>query len=65
MKSPFKLRLLFLIGILFFLDQGIAFSQPKNPKGPKPAVPITGIEILIGAGAIIGAKKLAGLRKKK
>lgn len=33
------------------------------PIDPGAPVPITGIEILIGAGALLGAKKILGNRK--
>ncbi len=65
MKSTLKLKLFILCAVVFLM-QGIAFSQPP-PADPQtdPDVPITGIELLIGAGAIIGARKLARLRKRK
>lgn len=42
-------------------------AQPNIPGDPgdDPDVPITGIEILIGAGAIWGAKKYADSRKQR
>jgi len=40
---------------------------PPCPDGPPPAnpVPISGIEILIGAGAVLGARKMIASRKPK
>lgn len=41
----------------------IAYGQPGPP--PDPDVPITGIEILIAGGALLGLKKLMGKSKEK
>jgi hypothetical protein len=35
-----------------------AFAQPENPEGDPDAVPMTGLGILLGAGALFGVKKL-------
>lgn len=52
--------------LLFFLVQVFVVSaQPGNPGGDPDKVPITGIEILIGAGALVGAKKMLSSRKPK
>jgi hypothetical protein len=50
---------------LFFLFAfiGMANAQPGDPAGD-PDVPITGIEILIGAGGALGIKKMLDKRKK-
>lgn len=40
-----------------------AQAQPGDPGGD-PDVPITGIEILIGAGGALGIKKMLKKRKK-
>lgn len=50
----------FLIALLFFCSP--LLSQPGDPGGD-PDVPISGIEVLIGAGTLLGAKKLYALRK--
>lgn len=43
----------------------ICYSQPSTPPtDPDAPVPITGIEILIGAGALLGAKKLLQRKAK-
>ncbi len=65
MKSPLKMKLFLLCTFVLFM-QVIVFAQPNPPADPSadPDVPITGIEILIGAGALIGARKIASLRKK-
>ncbi len=63
MKSPLKMKL-FLLFAFVILTPVIAFAQPANPSAP-PDVPITGIELLIGAGALMGARKIAQLRSKK
>lgn len=48
-----KLLLLLIIGSAFFITN----AQPGDP-GPDPDVPITGIEILIGIGGVVGGRKL-------
>lgn len=56
-----------LIAIIFFSFPEISFAQPGGggpDGGAEPSVPITGIEILLGVGAIFGAKKLLDARKK-
>ena len=41
------------------------FAQPGDPTPDPDTVPITGIEILIGLGGLLGVKKIRDLRKKK
>lgn len=62
MKSALAIKL-FLLSSFMFLLHCAAFAQPANPDDP--SVPLTGIELLIGAGALLGARKLARLRNKK
>ncbi len=51
-----------LIALLFFCSPLLA--QPGDPgDGGDPDVPISGIEVLIGAGALLGAKKMYAKRK--
>ncbi len=64
MKSTLKIKL-FLLGLILFAMQVVVLAQPSNPSAPPPDVPITGIEILIGAGALLGARKIARARNKK
>ena len=49
--------------LVFCFLFGVANGQP----GPPPAnpVPISGIEILLGVGALLGAKNLWDTRKRK
>lgn len=52
--------------LLFFITstQLQVFSQPGDPGGGgNPSVPISGLEVLIGAGGAYGIKRL--LKKKK
>lgn len=49
-----------LIALLFFCAPLLA--QPGDPGGD-PDVPISGIEVLIGAGALLGVKKMYAKRK--
>lgn len=49
--------------ILTFISVGV-YAQPTLPGPPPPnPVPITGIEILIGAGALLGMKRLQQFKK--
>jgi len=41
------------------------FGQPGDPTPDPDTVPITGIEILIGLGGLMGVKKIRDLTKKK
>jgi hypothetical protein len=55
--------------MVFFLCLGFTFAAgqvvPQNPDGdPDVDVPITGIEILIGLGGLLGIKKIRDIRKK-
>jgi len=56
-------------GVLLFLlciASLVALGQPGDPGGGgNPTVPISGIEILIGGGAILGAKRLLSRYKGK
>lgn len=64
----YKRILILCILLLLLVAVNIAFSQPCN--GPDCGsdvdnAPITGIEWLIGAGALWGLKKYHDMRKKK
>jgi hypothetical protein len=53
--------------LVFFISLSslsVANAQPGDP-GTDPDVPISGIEVLIGAGGIIGVKKMLEKRNKK
>jgi hypothetical protein len=52
-----KARYFFAIIILSVASITVGNAQPVDPGGD-PDVPITGIEILIGAGGALGLKKL-------
>ncbi|MCB0490479.1 MAG: hypothetical protein KDC99_18525 [Cyclobacteriaceae bacterium] len=56
-----------IVLILMFLVISLgAMAQPNNPSGdPDNPVPITGIEWLIGAGAILGARRLMNRKKER
>jgi hypothetical protein len=53
----------FTILTAFVLFSIRLLAQPPGDPGVDPDVPITGIEILIGAGGIYGLRKM--LRKKE
>ncbi len=54
---------IFTLSFLVCLAAVTAQAQPGDPGGD-PDVPITGIEILIGAGGALGIKKMLKKRKK-
>jgi len=51
-----------VLGIVLLFSCIIVNAQPGPP--PTNPVPITGIEILVGAGALLGAKRMVANRKK-
>jgi hypothetical protein len=53
-----------LASVFLLICPVTTFGQPGG-GGPPPPVPISGIEILIGAGALFGAKKIYDSRKKR
>jgi len=55
------------LSLFLILVAGVSFAQPGGggPGGGGPPVPISGIEVLIGAGALWGAKKVRDYRKAK
>ena len=55
------LRIFILLVILFMSQQ--LFAQPGDPGGD-PDAPLGGIELLIAAGALFGAKKWFEKSKK-
>jgi len=56
-----------LITLALFFTCFVLNAQPPNPGGPPPPnpVPLGGLEILIGAGALLGARKIMQHRKKE
>jgi len=55
-------RRIFVLSFLVCLVEVAAQAQPGDPGGD-PDVPITGIEILIGAGGALGLKKMMSKKK--
>ncbi|MEQ8361409.1 MAG: hypothetical protein RH948_01000 [Cyclobacteriaceae bacterium] len=53
-----------LLLTLILSSLAIQAQPPNNPSGD-PDVPITGIEILLAGGALLGLKKLMGKSKQK
>lgn len=58
--SPFKTLL--ICASLILLCTFSVVAQPGNPAGD-PDVPITGIELLVALGGVLGIKKLIGKKK--
>jgi hypothetical protein len=62
MRSKSVYRIVTFLG-LSLLTVLIANAQPGDPGGD-PDVPITGIEILLALGGLLGIKKLYGSKRK-
>ncbi len=58
-----KVRILLSLIVIFMITSRVLFAQPGDPGGD-PDVPITGIEILLGLGGVLGVKRLMGVRRK-
>ena len=54
----------FVLFVLFILLPSFLLAQPGDPGGD-PDVPITGIEILLALGGVLGIKKLFIRNKTK
>ena len=58
-------NILLLLILVFVMLPLSGICQPGDPGGD-PDVPITGIEILLGGGAILGVRKIiANLKSRK
>jgi hypothetical protein len=55
------------LSVVLMLVSIVTYSQPGTPPGDPtdPTVPITGIEILVAIGGVLGIKKLIGSSKEK
>jgi hypothetical protein len=58
------LKRVLALSFLMCVSACVLYAQP-DPGGNPDDVPITGIEILIGAGGALGLKKLLGKRKNQ
>ena len=54
----------FVLFVIFILLPAFLLAQPGDPGGD-PDVPITGIEILLALGGVLGIKKLFIRNKTK
>ena len=60
-----SIRVIFIF-ISLWTTPLVSFTQPGDPAGdPDNHVPISGVEVLIGAGGLIGVKKIHDSQKKK
>jgi hypothetical protein len=59
------MRLFIFLTILCVFTAFYGYSQPGNPGGGGTPVPITGIEYLVGLGALLGFKKIMKSFSKK
>ena len=57
-------NLLPLLILLFIILPLVGMCQPGDPGG-NPDVPITGIEFLVGGGALLGIRKIIATRKSR
>lgn len=61
-----KLKFIFSFAALLFISYNVAKAQPGGGGpggGGDPDAPITGVEILLIAGGVLGVKKLINSRK--
>lgn len=68
MQSDKLFKSFFIFFILCFMVVPHVIGQigpPENPAGDPDAVPITGLEVLLGAGALLGVKRLLGKKKEQ
>jgi hypothetical protein len=59
------MRARFVVIILLLLMAFPILAQPGDPSSDPDAVPITGLELLIGAGALLGVKRIYSRNKEK
>ena len=59
-----RIKITFSLIVLLLITAGSLFAQPGDPNGDAD-VPITGIEILISVGGLLGIKKLIVDKRKK
>ena len=62
-----RLKFVFSIAVFLFLALHVAMAQPGGGGpggGGDPDVPITGLEYLLIAGGILGAKRLIKSRRE-
>lgn len=62
-----KIKVLLPLSIFFLFTINVAVSQPDGGgpgSGDDPDVPITGVEILIVVGGLLGFRKLANIKRK-
>lgn len=57
----------YFLAVLFILTCAVVMAQPTGggPGGGAPPIPLTGLEWLLAAGGIYGAKKIYDSSKKK
>ena len=55
-----------MLVLIFCLASFLAMSQPGDPGGGgNPTVPISGLEFLLGGGALIGLRKIISQIKSR
>ena len=57
-------RPVYILLIVCLMATFEAIGQPEHPTGDPDTVPISGLEVLLGAGALLGLKKLLGNKKE-
>ena len=63
MRNRTLLYKFFVLLFIFAHASLLLYAQPGDPGGD-PDVPISGIELLIAAGGVLGAKKFFNRKKK-
>jgi hypothetical protein len=58
------IRILYLLSILFLSFTAVAQPTGGGPGDPDNPVPITGIEILLVAGGVLGIRKFFNKKEK-
>ena len=64
MRSVRLKFIFFCLSISFWTTPLTSPAQPGDPRGDPDKVPISGVEVLIGVGALVGVRKIRDLQKK-
>jgi hypothetical protein len=63
--NRFQIQGILAVILLLVLNAAVVYAQPGDPGGgTDPDAPITGIEYLLGLGALFGVKRILNSFKK-